>query len=199
MRLNRSRSRVATTFATIAVAAVALSACSGEDDTASGDSAPPEGGSASQSNEYPGEFTVQNGDSEFYVGDGPHRYTSVSAMCSESNGVITATVTESKSGNTFTTTQPAEGAGYSGGTLTMGDGTEYTWTPLDGITDEMYRNGEQIFEDETQAGSPVTWNADGTASLGAGPRVENESDQSTVVQVSAPGLLDCSNGAAIPE
>ena len=199
MRLNATRSTVASVAAIFAVATLALTACSGGDDDASGDSAPAGNSEDSQASEYPGEFTVANGDSEFYVGDGPWRHDTVSAMCNTKDGVITATMSESTSGATFTTTQPAEGAGYAGGTLTMADGTEYTWTPLDGITDEMYRNGEQIFEDESQAGSPITWNADGTADFGSGPRVEAEDGQSTVVQVSVPGLLDCSNGAAIPE
>lgn len=201
MRLNTTRSRVATTLATVAVAALALSACSGGDGTASGEAAPAGNNEDAQASgeEYPGEFTVANGDSEFYVGDGPWRHDTVSAMCSAKDGIITATITESTSGASFTTTQPAEGAGYAGGTLTMGDGNEYTWVPLDGISDEDIRGDGQVFEDESQAGSPITWNADGTADFGSGPRVESEDGQSTVVQVRVPGLLDCSNGAAIPE
>lgn len=201
MRLNTTRSRVARTLATVAVATLALSACSGGDDTASGDSAPAGNGEDSQASaeEYPGQFTVANGDSSFYVGE-LFRHDTVSAMCSSTtDGIITATISESRTGNSFTTTMPDEGAGFAGGTLTLGDGTEYTWVPLDGVTDEMYRNGEQIFEDENQSGQPVTWNADGTLAFGSGLRQATTESDEGEVRVQVPGQVDCSGGAAIPE
>lgn len=200
MRLNTTRSRVATTLATVAVAALALTACSGGADTSSDGSAPAENGQESQAsaaNEYPGSFTVQNNDSTFRVGYDETNPDTVSATCSESDGLITATVTESTSGNVFTTTQPESGAGYAGGTLTLGDGSgEYTWVPIDGINAEDIRGDAQIFEDESQSGSPVLWNPDGTADFGTGIRQETDEGE---LRVQTPGLLDCSGGAAIPE
>lgn len=101
------------------------------------------------------------------------------------------------SGNVFTTTQPESGAGYAGGTLTLGDGSgEYTWVPIDGINAEDIRGDAQIFEDESQSGSPVLWNPDGTADFGTGIRQETDEGE---LRVQTPGLLDCSGGAAIPE
>ncbi|MGP5077994.1 hypothetical protein ACTXKZ_08035 [Brachybacterium alimentarium] len=216
MRLNTTRLRVATAVATVAVATFALSACSSEDDITTEDAAPAEDSDESQAsaaNEYPGEFTVANGDSTFYVGDGPHRPESVTVMCSETSGVITAILTESSTRNEFTTTQPENGAGYAGGTLTLGDsGEEITWVPLDDLDDDTIRlanshpdarGDARVFEDDSQEGSPVTWEADGTFEFGYGLKVVSDAatdeEQETLQQVQAPGRVDCSNGAAIPE
>lgn len=173
------------------VVAITLTACGGAEPSA------PEEPAEAAASEYPGEFTVANGDSEFYVGNGPHRPDTVSAMCSEKDGVITATITESKTGNTFTTTQPEAGAGYAGGTLTLGDGSEFTWVPLDGVTDEEIRGDAQIFEDKMQDGFPVLWNPDGTFSFQSGLQQQTTKSEDGAVSVQTPGEVDCSNGAAI--
>lgn len=73
-------------LAGIALASLTLTACGG-------------------TNEYPGEFTVSNGDSSFYVGN-QHRSDTVTVKCSEKGGTITATLSESETGSEFTTTQP---------------------------------------------------------------------------------------------
>lgn len=174
-----------------AAIAIALTACGGTE------SSPPKESGVSPITEYPGEFTVANGDSEFYVGNGPHRPDTVSAVCREDGGVVTATITESQTGNTFTTTQPEAGAGYAGGTLILGDGSEFTWVPLDGITDEKIRGDAQIFKDKTQDGSPVLWNPDGTFSFQSGLQQQTTKSEDGVVSVQTPGEVDCSNGAAI--
>lgn len=101
------------TLTGIALVTLTLSACGG-------------------ANEYPGEFTVANGDSSFYVGN-QHRSDTVTVKCSEKGGTITATITASDNGAEFTTTQPDEGSGLAGGTLTM-DGEEFIWEVRDGAT-----------------------------------------------------------------
>src|SRR5699024_9768699 len=88
--------------------------------------------------EYPGKFTVQNGDSNVSVGE-EYRYTDVTAKCSEKGGQITLMLTANKSGNTFTTTQPESGSGYAGGTLKLADGQDVTWTPVEGLNEEIIR------------------------------------------------------------
>ncbi|SMX86214.1 hypothetical protein [Brevibacterium aurantiacum] len=181
---------------------------SGADGEERGGSAPGQGNDA---NEYPGEFTVANGDSQYYVGNGPHRPESVTVMCSEEGGVITATITESDTRNAFTTTQPEAGAGYAGGTLTLGDtGEEITWEPLDGLDEETIRlanshpdarGDARVFEEEHLEGSPVTWEVDGTFEFGNGLAAMSDEatyeEREVVAQVSIPGRVDCSGGAAI--
>lgn len=147
--------------------------------------------SACGAKEYPGEFTVQNGDSNIAVGE-EYRYDSVSAMCAEKGGQITLTLKAEESGNKFTTTQPESGSGYAGGVLTMADGEEYTWTPLDGITDEDIRSDAQIFEDEMQGGSPAIWSEDGSVDLGVGLRQETTDNENGEVRVQAAGNVVCS-------
>src|SRR5690606_18770720 len=49
-------------------------------------------------NEYEGEFTVANGDSSFYVGE-MFRHDTVTVTCTEKRGTVTATITESRTGN----------------------------------------------------------------------------------------------------
>lgn len=212
------------TVVTLAAAlAVSLSACgpdeapadpSGEQatqDQGSSDTGS-EGDAGSQTNEYPGEFTVANGDSTFYVGDGPHRPDTVTVTCAETDGLITATIKESRTGNTFTTTQPEAGAGYAGGTLTLGDtGEEITWEPLDDLDEETIRlanshpdarGDARVFAEEHQEGSPITWEADGTFEFGYGLKVVSDAatyeEQEALQEVGVPGRVDCSGGAAIP-
>lgn len=157
-----------TVIAGVAISALALSACG--------------------TTEYPGEFTVANGDSSFYVGNGPHRPETVTVQCSEKGGNITATLTESETGNTFTTTQPDEGSGLAGGTLTMGQGGDkYEWTVRDGATTE----DEHPFEDEMQSGEPVTWTAAGMLSFGSGVRQATTDNEDGEVRVQTPGEVDC--------
>lgn len=179
-RNPRTRGRLAVASLLLPISALALSACGG-------------------STEYPGEFTVANGDSTYYVGDGPHRPESVTAECSEQGGVITATITETKSGNTFTTTQPEEGRGYAGGTLTLGDGgEEFTWVPLDSATDEDMRGaGGQVFEDEMQEGAPVLWAEDGTFQFQYGGLSQKTTKTDDgMVTVGVPGGVSCMEPSA---
>lgn len=206
-----------------AALALSLSAC-GQDEAPvdlSGPEDSQDGGSSdagrdadvgNQANQYPGEFTVANGDSEFYVGDGPHRPDTVTVSCAETDGRITATISESQTGNTFTTTQPEAGAGYAGGTLTLGEnGEEVTWEPLDGLDEDTIRLANShpdvrgdalVFKEEHQEGSPVTWEADGTMEFGYGLKVMSDAatyeEQETLSQVAVPGRVDCSGGAAVP-
>lgn len=148
--------------------------------------------SACGAKEYPGEFTVANGDSSFYVGNGPHRPDTVTVRCSEKNGTITATLTESKTGNSFSTTQPKEGAGLAGGTLTMGDsGDEYVWKVRDGATAE----DEHPFEDEMQSGDPVTWTDNDSFTFGSGVRQATTKSDDGEVRVRTPGEVVCSGNA----
>lgn len=205
----RTKPTILTSASTLAAALMlSLSACGGGGESA--DSSTTGGGegdsgSASEADgsasEYPGEFTVAHGDSTFRVGYDETRADTVSATCSDDGGVITATISESGTGNVFTTTQPEEGSGYAGGTLTLGDGSgEYTWVPVDGITAEdvsdLSEDAAPLFEDDSQSGSPVLWNSDGTADFGTGIRQETEQGE---LRVQTPGLLDCSNGTAILE
>lgn len=166
--------RIAIATATASLSAFALSACGGVE-------------------EWDGAFTVANGDSQFYVGNGPHRPDTVSVTCSEKGGVISATLTESQTGNTFTTTQPDGGEGYSGGTLTV-DGDEFTWKPLDGVTDEDIRGDAQVFEDEMQDGSPVLWSGN-TFTFGTGLTQKTTKSDDGQVRVQTPGEVDCSGGS----
>lgn len=176
-------------IATIAaVAALGFVACgqAGSDGAAVGGGA----------NEWNGEFSVANGDSQFYVGDGPHRPDTVTVKCSDKGGVITATLTESQTGNTFTTAQPDGGEGYAGGTLTLGDGgEEFTWKPLDGVTDEDIRGDAQVFEDEMQDGSPVLWTGNDSFTFGTGLTQRATKSGDGQVRVQTPGQVDCSGGS----
>lgn len=147
--------------------------------------------SACGTEEYPGEFTVQNGDSSISVGE-EYRYDSVTALCREQGGQITLTLTAQDSGNTFTTTQPESGSGYAGGTLTIADsGEEYTWVPLDGITDEDIRGDAQIFENEAQSGSPAIWSEDGSVDIEVGLRQSTTNNEDGSVRVDAQGRIVC--------
>lgn len=168
-------------------------------------------GTGDEANEYPGEFTVANGDSQYYVGDGPYRPESVTVMCSETDGLITATITESETRSTFTTTQPEAGAGYTGGTLTLGDtGEEITWEPLDGLDEETIRlanshpdarGDARVFDEDHLEGAPVTWEVDGTFEFGYGLAAMSDAttleEREAEAQVYIPGRVDCSGGAAI--
>lgn len=158
------------TLAGIALAALALSACGG-------------------ANEHPGEFTVANGDSSFYVGN-QHRSDTVTVKCSEKGGTITATITASDDGAEFTTTQPDEGSGLAGGTLTM-DGEEFTWEVHDGAT----ADDEKPFVDEMQTGEPVTWTDTGILEFGSGLRQATTKSDEGEVRVQIPGQVDCSGGS----
>lgn len=174
-RKTRPWGRIATATALMSLSALALSACG--------------------TKEWNGNFTVANGDSSFYVGNGPHRPETVTVKCSESGGVITATIAESETGNVFTTTQPESGSGYAGGALTMGDGTEFEWKPLDGITDEDIRGNDPVFEDDMQDGSPVTWTDNDTMVFNSGLRQKTTKTDDGQVQVRIPGEVDCAEGA----
>lgn len=161
--------RRSVTLAGIALAALTLSAC----------------GSTS---EYPGSFTVANGDSSFYVGE-LFRHDTVSVTCVEKGGTITATISESRTGNTFVTTQPDEGSGLAGGTLTLGEsGDEFTWKVRDGATAE----DEAPFEDEMQSGEPAAWAENGMIDFGSGLRQATTKSDEGEVRVQIPGQVDCS-------
>ena len=156
--------------------------------------------------EYPGTFTVQNGDSNVAVGE-EYRYTDVTAKCSEKGGQITLTLTANKTGNTFTTTQPESGSGYAGGTLKLADGQEITWTPVEGLNEEIIqkanshpdvRGEARTFQSEHQEGTPVIWSDTGVADISAGLRVMSDApyeEQETLHEVSAAGQIDCSGGS----
>src|SRR5699024_8277627 len=166
------------------LAALALSACGASE----GPGAPKE-----DAKEYPGEFTVQNGDSTVAVGE-EYRYTDVTAMCSEKGGQITLTLKAEKSGNTFTTTQPKEGSGYAGGALKMGDGHEYTFTPLEGITEDDIRGDSQIFENKEQDGTPPLWSEDGSVNIEAPLYQTTTDNERGEVRVQSAGQILCQDG-----
>ena len=134
-------------------------------------------------NEYAGEFTVANGDSTFYVGE-LFRHDTVTVKYTEKGGTITATISESETGNEFTTTQPDEGSGPSGGTLTMGDsGEEFTW--------ELSGSGDG-FSNDMQSGEPAMWSDTGVLDFGRGMRQETTGSEDGSVNVQIPGQVDCS-------
>lgn len=145
--------------------------------------------------EYPGEFTVANGDSSFYVGDGPHSRDYVTATCTEDGGKLSITVTESRSGNSFTTTQPEGGDGYAGGTLTLGDGQAFTWVPVEGVTDEEIRTEDHVFEDASQSGAPVLWTGN-RITFGNGLRQQTTKVDAGAVYVQTPGEIVCDDSSA---
>lgn len=165
------------------VAAFGLAGCSGGGEDG--------GGGEDATNEYPGEFTVANGDSSFYVGE-LFRHDTVTVKCTEQGGTITATISESRTGNEFVTTQPNGGSGLAGGSLTLGEsGEEFTWTVRDGAP----ADDEKPFEDEMQTGEPVAWTETGTLEFGSGlHQSTTKSDEGEVV-VQIPGQVDCSGGS----
>lgn len=164
--------RVAIATALASVSAFALSACGG-------------------ANEYPGEFTVANGDSSFYVGE-LFRHDTVTVTCTEKGGTVTATISESRTGNEFVTTQPDEGSGLAGGTLTLGEsGEEFTWEVRDGAT----ADDDNPFEDEMQSGEPVSWTDTGILEFGSGLRQATTKSDAGEVRVQIPGQVDCSSGS----
>lgn len=143
-------------------------------------------------NEYDGEFTVANGDSSFYVGE-LFRHDTVTVTCTEKRGTVTATITESRTGNEFVTAQPDEGSGLAGGTLTLGEsGEEFAWTVRDGATTD----DENPFEDEMQSGDPVIWTDMGILEFGSGLRQATTKSSEGEVRVQIPGQVDCSGGSA---
>lgn len=144
-------------------------------------------GACGGTNEYAGEFTVANGDSSFYVGE-LFRHDTVSVKCMENGGTITATISESETGNEFTTTQPDGGSGPAGGTLTA-EGEEYTWE-LSASGDE-----EHPFADEMQSGEPVFWTDTGILEFGSGLRQATTASDEGEVRVQIPGQVDCSGGS----
>ncbi|WP_240372159.1 hypothetical protein [Brevibacterium zhoupengii] len=152
------------------IATLALSACGG-------------------TNEYPGEFTVANGDSSFYVGE-LFRHDTVTVTCTEKSGTITATIAESRTGNTFVTTQPEEGSGLAGGTLTTGDDEDYTWE----VSDRATTDDENPFTGDMQSGEPVSWTDTGVLSFGSGLRQATTNSDEGEVRVQIPGQVDCSAG-----
>lgn len=189
-RKTPTQGKAALMLAAAGICALALTSCGG----ASANSA----NSAKASNgEWPGKFTVANGDSEFYVGGGPYEYEKVTAMCSGKDGALTVTLSETVSGNSFTTTQPEGGSGYAGGTLTLGDGsTTFTWVPREGITEDDILSGESVFEDPTQDGSPAIWNNDGSLTFGGSINQSTTKVEDGVVSVFTPGEILCSEGAS---
>ncbi|WP_137770446.1 hypothetical protein [Brachybacterium sp. SGAir0954] len=132
---------------------------------------------------------MANGDSSFYVGN-LHRSDTVTVTCSEKGGTITATITASDDGAEFTTTQPDEGSGLAGGTLTM-DGEEFTWEVRDGAT----ADDEKPFVDEMQTGEPVSWSDTGILEFGSGLRQATTKSDEGEVRVQIPGQVDCSGGS----
>lgn len=99
--MARGIKRVGGSTAAVIACAIALGACGG-------------------ATEYAGEFTVASGDSSFCVGE-LFRHDTVTVQCAERGGVITATISESGTGNELVTAQPAEGSGPADGVLTLGE------------------------------------------------------------------------------
>lgn len=137
--------------------------------------------------EYPGSFSVANGDSSFYVGE-LFRHETVTVKCAEKHGTITATISESQTGNEFVTVQPDEGSGLAGGTLTTGDGEKFTWELRDGAT----ADDEKPFNHDTQTGEPVSWTGAGILEFGSGMRQATTHGE---MRVQIPGNVDCSGPA----
>ena len=151
----------------LAVAVLTLAACGG-------------------ATEYPGEFTVANGDSSFYVGE-LFRHDTVTVKCTEKGGTITATISESRTGNEFTTTQPDEGSGPAGGVLPLGESVdEFTW--------EINDSGDG-FSNDMQSGEPVMWSDTGVLDFGSGMRQDTTRSEEGSVRVQIPGQVDCSSGS----
>lgn len=165
--------RLAIATATVSLSAFALSACGG-------------------TTEWNGEFTVANGDSSFYVGE-LFRPDTVTVTCTEKGGTITATISESQTGNEFVTTQPDEGDGLAGGTLTLGEsGDEFTWEVRDGATADP--NDENPFKNDQQSGVPIVWTSTGVLDFGSGLRQATTNSDEGEVRVQVPGQVDCSGG-----
>lgn len=168
--MGRNLRLIGSSSAAVVATALTLSACGG-------------------TNEYPGKFTVTNGDSEFYVGES-FRYDAVTVKCTEKGGTITATFTESRTGNEFTTTQPDEGSGPAGGVLTLGEsGEEFTWEVSDSGDEE------NPFENVQQSGQPVIWSDTGIMDFGKGLRQATTKSNEGSVCVQFPGQVDCSSGS----
>lgn len=118
-------------------------------------------------NEYPGES---------------FRYDAVTVKCTEKGGTITATFTESRTGNEFTTTQPDEGSDPAGGALTLGDcGEEFTWEVSDSGGEE------NPFENDQQCGEPVIRSDTGIMDFGKGLRQVTTVSDEGEVRVQIPG------------
>lgn len=184
----RTWGRLAMGSAAISISALALTACGGDGGDQSGNQGSTNAGPA----EWVGTFTVNNADSEFYLGGGPHRGRDITVKCSKEDGLITATLTGTATGNVFTTTQPASGRGYSGGELTMGNGDKYTWVPIDGVTQEQLLTNEPSFKGgKTQDGTPALWAEDGSLDLGSGMAELTTKTEEGMVKVSTPGTIDC--------
>lgn len=163
----RGIKRVGGSTAAVIAGAIALGACGG-------------------TTEYAGEFTVANGDSSFYVGE-LFRHDTVTVKCAEQGGAITATISESSTGNEFVTTQPAEGSGPAGGMLTLGEtGEEITWEVSDSGSEE------NPFSNDMQSGQPVSWTDTGILEFGTGLRQATTSSDDGEVRVQIPGQVDCS-------
>ncbi|MGP5484675.1 hypothetical protein ACTXMZ_17015 [Brachybacterium alimentarium] len=179
IRMGRKHAGVAMIAA---VVTLGLAACGG------GVSETSSGGAA---NEWSGVFTVANGDSSFYVGE-LFRHDTVTVKCTEKGGTISAVISESRTGNKFVTTQPDEGSGLAGGTLTLGEGgEEFTWAVRDGATAEE----ENPFEGEMQSGEPVAWTDTGMLEFGSGLRQATTNGDEGEVRVQIPGQVDCSGGS----
>ena len=163
---TRKWSRFAIATATASLSALALSACG--------------------TSEWDGSFSIANGDSSFYVGN-LHRAENVTVKCSEKGGTITATLTASDDGSVFTTTQPDEGSGPAGGTLTMGE-EEFTWEMGDGGDEE------HPFKNAQQTGEPVNWTDTGVLNFGPGMAQATTKSEEGEVRVQIPGQVDCSGG-----
>lgn len=161
--MGRNLRLIGSSSAAVVATALTLSACGG-------------------TNEYPGEFTVTNGDSEFYVGES-FRYDTVTVKCTEEGGTITATFTEARTGNEFTTTQPDEGSGPAGGVLTLGEsGEEFNW--------EVSDSGDE--ENPFENDQPVIWSDTGIMDFGTGLRQATTKSGDGSVRVQFPGQVDCS-------
>lgn len=190
MSRNTNWKRVVTAAASASITALALSACGGNDTATEGS-----GGGGGNSSEWEGSPQITNGDSQNSVGDGPWRPDDIAIKCAESGGTITATVTVPQTGDEFTTTQPDGGSGYAGGTLTMADGTEVTWTPAADITDEEMRTADgSPFEDESQSGSAILWEENGNFTFPAGSMNAGEADG--MLSVNVAGGVICSQDQA---
>ncbi|MCT1921515.1 hypothetical protein M3C63_06545 [Brevibacterium luteolum] len=159
--------------------------------------------SACGAKEYDGKLLLENNEPSHDMGSGSHSRDTIKVKCEEKGGVITATVTESKTGNTFTTTQPEGGTGWAGGTLVYneGNGEEFTWEVKDGIETEddimdARSSNTSVFTGENQEGTPLFWMEDGTFNWVLGGQLIQHTTRSEkgYVSVALRGGVDCSNG-----
>lgn len=114
----------------------------------------------------------------------------MTVTCTEQGGNISATISESNTGNEFTTTQPEQGSGPAGGVLTLGEtGEEFTWEVSDSGSEE------NPFSNDMQSGQPDSWTDTGIMEFGTGLRQATTENDDGEVRVQIPGQADCPSGS----